>query len=58
VKSDNLHHFKIVKWGNSHAFRIPAKFARDKGIKAGDFVWLDVAAIAKFLAERREQNNP
>jgi antitoxin MazE len=42
-----MEHFKVAKWGNSLAIRIPSKMAKDMGLKQGDYVSRD------FLALRR-----
>ena len=38
---------KVSKWGNSLAIRIPAKMAREMGLKAGDYVSRDALALRR-----------
>jgi antitoxin MazE len=50
--------FKIAKWGNSLAVRLPSKLIKEMGLKEGDFidqkVILGGAAIRARLEAQRE----
>lgn len=55
-----MEQFKIAKWGNSLAVRLPSKMVKRLGLKVGDFVPADMiiggAAIrARLEAEREAQ---
>jgi antitoxin component of MazEF toxin-antitoxin module len=52
-----VEHFKIAKWGNSFAVRIPAKMMKEMGLKEGDFLPREhltkgEALRAELIAER------
>jgi antitoxin MazE len=52
-----MEHFKIAKWGNSLAVRLPSKMVKAMGLKEGDLIdqkiILGGAAIrARLIAER------
>lgn len=38
---------KVSKWGNSLAIRIPAKLARELGLKEGDYVSQETLALRR-----------
>ena len=53
-----MEHFKVAKWGNSLAVRIPSKMAKEMGLKVGDFLPSEVltrgAEIRARLVAQRE----
>lgn len=58
-----MEQFKIAKWGNSLAVRLPSKMVKRLGLKEGDVVPAEMivggAAIrARLIAEREAQMMP
>jgi antitoxin MazE len=55
-----MEHFKIAKWGNSLAVRLPSKMVKAMGLKEGDLIdqkiILGGAAIRARLIAEREAN--
>ena len=55
-----MDHFKVAKWGNSLAVRLPRKLVKQLGLKEGDLLPQEVltggAAIRARLVAQRELN--
>ncbi len=55
-----MEHFKVAKWGNSLAVRLPSKMVKSMGISVGDLLPHEVitggALIRARLAAEREDN--
>ena len=49
-----MEHFKVGKWGNSLAIRLPYKFAKQMGIKEGDLLPAEVLSLGALLRARLE----
>ena len=55
-----VEHFKVAKWGNSLAVRLPRKLVKEMGLKEGDLIPQEVVTrgglIRARLAAQREAN--
>lgn len=53
-----MEHFKVARWGNSFAVRLPSKMVKEMGLKEGDLIDQQVilggAAIRARLKAERE----
>ena len=50
-----MEQFKVSKWGNSLAIRIPAKLAKEMGLNAGDYVSRDILALRRRPAKLSQE---
>ena len=55
-----MEHFKVARWGNSLAVRLPSKLVKQMGLKEGDLLPSEVitgpALLRARLEARREMN--
>lgn len=59
-RNQAMEHFKVAKWGNSLAVRLPRKMVKEMGLKEGDLLPQEVitrgALIRARLEAQRELN--
>ena len=46
-----MEQFKVARWGNSLAIRIPSKIVRELGLKEGDTVSREALGIPRSVAK-------
>lgn len=50
-----MEHFKVAKWGNSLAIRLPSKMVKQMGLKEGDLLTRDRLALRRDMANRSKE---